>query len=306
VKDPDAPEGVAGSKETSHWVLRHSRAADAGAVRRILTRLALELAAVALVALVLVACSTCVGLVLLPYLWQPYARVFAVLRLRRAVSRGARLRPSEPWTWGTEGGADGVHRPFERTQRGRRRLATGLGLIAFAVLVAMAFARFRAVAVIAGVPGTIFLWIGYRDVRAGSLRIAWPKWPLHIGERAEFTVGVSDGGARFERMTARLRAIEEHTHREHLAWCTWTDLREFSRDEAPGPGHDVLVTFDVPAVARGTRLDTREACWWELEVFGPSDAGVLRERFAVPIYDRPVMPLAIDGAANPPDPAASA
>jgi hypothetical protein len=301
VKNPYAPERVAGSKETSHWLVRDSRAADADAIGRVLRRDALELLGVTVVGLAVLACGACLGVIALPYLWQPYGRLFATIFRRLAVRRGARLRPSEPWTWGTEGGADGILHPFARTRRGRRRLAIGLVLIAFAALMAMSLAGFRAVAVIPGVPGTIFLWLGYRDVRAGSVRIAWPKWPLHTGGRVEFTLGVSDGGARFERATVRLRGIEEHPDRTHLVWCTWTDVREFPRDFAPGPEHDVLVAFDLPATAPGTRLDTPEASWWELEVSGPSDAGVVRERIVLPIYDPLPPPLPGDGAAKPPD-----
>lgn len=302
MKDETSPRTVAGSKETSHWLVRDSRAADAGAVGRIVRRLWPELVGVTIIVAMFGVCG-CIGVVFAPYLLMSYARVFAVMRLRWAVSRGARLRPSEPWTWGTEGGADGIRRPFERTRRGRHRLAIGLVLIALAALVVFNFSLYRVVAVLPGVPGTMFLWIGYRNVRAGGLRLAWAKWPVRTGERAEFMLGVSDGGARFERMSVRLRAIEEHPGRAHLVWCTWMDHREFEREEAPGPGHDVLVTFDLPAEARGTRLDTREACWWELEVSGPSDSGALREWLVVPIYDQPAPPLGSDGAANPADPA---
>ena len=306
MKNPNAPEGIAGSLERSHWLLRQSRAADAGAIRRALSRDGLELLGVTIVGLAVLGCGACLGVILLPYLWQPYGRVFATMYRRWIVRRGARLRPSEPWTWGTEADERGVQHPFERTRRGRRRLAIGLVLVAFASLLAMSAAGFRWVAVIPGVPGTIFLWYAFRDVRAGSLRIAWPKWPLRTGERVEFTLGVTDGGARFERVTVRLRGIEEHPGRAHLVWCRWTDIREFPRDFAPGPGHDVLVAFDVPATARGTRLDTPEASWWEVEVSGPTDAGQVRERIVLPIYDPLPPPLPDDGAAKPPDGAGAA
>jgi hypothetical protein len=288
VKDPASPPVVPGSHEVTHWLVRESRAADGGSVGRVVARRAWELAAVAIVVVGVLGCCACPGLVLMPYLLQPYGRVFTAWRRRRAVREGSQSRPAEPWTWDVDAPQGGVERPFARTWRGRKRLFAGLVVLAFAVLVGVALGPpFRAFAAIAGVPAVLFLWLGYRDVRTGRIRVDWSSWPIVCGGRAELILGVSDGGARFERATVRLRAIEEYPSKVHLVWCTWTDVRDVASEAAPGPGHDVLVAFDVPAAARGTRLDVPEACWWELEVTGASDAGPIRERFVVPIYDPP-------------------
>lgn len=294
MKNPYPPPTVPGSKEDSHWIIRDSLAADSGAVRRFLSRNAWELAALTIAMIAVLGCCTVPLVIVVPYLAQPYVRLFIVWRRRRAVQRASRLRPAEPWTWPVDAGADGIERRFERTRRGHRFLFAGLALLGLTILIVASFGVGPLI-VIPGIPIALFLWLGYRDVRTGKVRLKWTAWPLVTGRRAEFTLGVSDGGARFERAMVRLRAIEEHPSRTHLVWCTWTDLCHLASDTAPGPGHDALIAFDVPAAARGTRLDVPEACWWEIEVTGSSDAGQIRERFAVPIYD----PL-------PPDPPTAA
>lgn len=252
-----------------------------------LRREGLDLVGIAILGLPVLACVAWVGVLLAPYVLEPYARALTTVLLRRAVRRGTRLRPVEPWTWGTEGDERGVRRPLGHGRRGRWWLALGLGMVFVGVPLWTTGVPAAVVAVFVGLPGAVLAWLGYRYVRAGSVRLAWHTRPLVTGGRAEFTLGVSDGGARFESATVRLRSIEEHPSRAHLIWCTWTDVVEFAREFAPGPGHDVFVAFDIPAEAPGTRIDVREACWWELEVTGTSDAGPIGERFVVPIYDPP-------------------
>lgn len=287
MKDETSPAAVPGSVEVSHWLIRDSHAADAGAVGRIVRRLSWELVGITVVAFFVGLCGGCLGVIFVPFLLEPYRRVITAMWRRRAVKRGLQTRPAEPWNWGADVRAEGVDRPVERARRGRGRLLVGLALLAMAVLLGQALGQMGWIAVLLGAPAALFLWLGYRDVRAGRIALRWGSWPLVTGGRVELMLGVSDGGARFGRATVRLRAIEEHPARTHLVWCTWTDIRVIAPDAAPGPGNDVLLAFDVPEAARGTRLDVPEACWWELEITGSSDAGPMRERFVVPIYDRP-------------------
>jgi hypothetical protein len=287
VSDETAPPAVDGSSAASYHLGRDCRAADAGSLRRMIRRHRNEFVTAAMTAALAIACCGFVGVLFAPAALKPFGRLGALMLRRRRIRRGRALRPSEPWTWDGAWVNRSVSQPVERTRRGRSRLLRGLVLLLAAGLLAVAFRFVLPIAVVFGVPSAVLLWLGYRDVRAGSLLLSSSSWPLFTGERAELMLGVSDGGARFDRATATLRCVEEFPGRKRPVWCTWTEYRAIERDDAPGPGHDALLTFDIPASAPGTRLDVPDACWWELEVFGETDAGKVREKFVVPIYERP-------------------
>jgi hypothetical protein len=204
---------------------------------------------------------------------------------RSRMRRGRRDRPSEPWTWDDRWDERAAERPVGRTQRGWTSIAWGLGLVAVAcVLMTLPNAWLFAVAF--GLPGAGLALQGIFDLRAGKLRVCTTQTPAFTGGRVDVVIGVSDDGARFEMATVVLRCLEERAHWRRPVWCTWSMSKNVPRDEAPGPGNDALVTFDVPVEARGTELDADDACWWEVEIIGITDAASLRERFVVPIYAR--------------------
>jgi len=125
-----------------------------------------------------------------------------------------------------------------------------------------------------------------------NLPVVDREFPFPTGERAEFTLGVSDGGAEIRDATLTLRHFRESRDGTGsgggLPLCTLA----VQESGTPAPrdflhGVDQRVAFDVPADAPGTVISSAHPSYWELEVRGRTSAGLYEERFLVPVYERP-------------------
>jgi len=223
----------------------------------------------------------------------PAWRAVRAAAIHRRIAKGRRLRPAEPWTWDLPWDPTSLVPVVSRSRQGHGYhdwISSVLGGIVMGVGVAIGFAG-GAVGVVPGLlvgaVGTIVLWSGVRSLRAGHVQISSLRFPVFVGERIEFSLGVSEGGARFERATALLRCGEQIVGRRPKVRHVWSETIELAADSLPGPGHETLLRFDVPPDLRGTRLDVPDACCWELVVSGRTDRGQVSESFLVPIYERP-------------------
>ena len=213
-------------------------------------------------------------------------RIFAEWLRQRRFRIGRATWPTAPWRWDHRWDREGQEAQLDRTRTGWKQLLWALGFFVFAVQFAVLVPAWP-VAVVLAVPASGLAWFGYRNLRGGGLRLTAAESPQFVGSRATFLLGVTEGGARFEEAVVVLRCVQERRKDKPKFEAVWEQRRELDPDTLPGPGNDVRLQFDVPATVRGTQLDVREACWWELEVFGETDAGKIREKFVVPIYDRP-------------------
>ena len=199
---------------------------------------------------------------------------------------GRATHPNEPWKWDGHWRPDGQELAFDRTRIAWRQLLWAFGFAALAVTFWVVTHEWIIAAVLA-VPASGLAWSGFLNLRTGALRLTLPEFPLFAGSRGTFLLGVSEGGARFDEAIVVLRCVQEHRKGKPRFESVWETHRVLDPDALPGPGNDVRVQFDIPATERGTRLDVREPCWWELDVIGQTDRGPVHERFLVPVYARP-------------------
>jgi hypothetical protein len=119
----------------------------------------------------------------------------------------------------------------------------------------------------------------------GSVRLTPLALPLRTGARAEFSFGLADGAAEIRRATFTLRHFREAAAEEATPLCTLAVAE--SGDPPPRTmqaGLDVVVAFDVPGDAPGTRMVSATPSYWEFEVVGETREGLYEERFLVPLY----------------------
>jgi hypothetical protein len=221
-----------------------------------------------------------------------WGRVHAADRRRRRRRTGRSERPDAPWTWDQDWKPDGETRAW--TWLGFRKIVAGVFLTACpgaAYLVLSSAigpdARWVLIWAPVAVLGIVLIWIGVRQMGRGKLRLSYARFPFFVGGRVDLVLGVSDGGARFTQATFVLALLEEFPGRTPLVWATWSAPFEVRDDVLPGPGNDMTLRFEVPSDLRGTDfLAARPRCF-ALFVEAHTDRGKLRERFLVPVYDRP-------------------
>lgn len=224
---------------------------------------------------------------------------------RRRRAAACRRFASEPWKHDRAWNERGVTRSWlvrmaaAVQPRSRPLLAVTLVLLMWGVLALTGSRRLvGALMICAGL-----IWpslVAWRIHGMGDTRLTYSKFPFHPGERVTLFFGMSDGGAQFRRAEFRLfhaREFRDGTLGLQRGTEVGVAIREHHPPSPlPGPDFDVEVAFNVPDDAMGTRLTDDLPQYWVLEVRGSTTAGPYFERFLVPIYERPAVPLP-EGAA---------
>jgi hypothetical protein len=209
-----------------------------------------------------------------------------------------RAAPREPWVWDHRWDPRGDSVPAWR--RLARPSTFPLAFLVSQTVIMFGARRSGAVSPLWLIPaGVVVAWWAWRALRlvgAGTTHVWFTRFPYAPGERVTLHFGASDGGARFDRATFTLLRIEETPgawiRSQHILQPTFCLEDRRPPGALPGPGQDVLVEFDVPADAGGTRLSAPLPEYWVLHVGGETSAGPYAESFLIPIYDRPVADVA--------------
>jgi hypothetical protein len=229
---------------------------------------------------------------------------FIVVRSRGASDWWARRRrmrqraadAERTWTWDRLWDERGEKRTFVRY------LGTGWmfagRVVALFTLISLRLPRLPesiAIQIALAVPTALWLGNTWRVLGMGNVYVGFRRFPFHPGERAEFTCGVSEGGADIRGATLTLRHFRES--RDGTGSGGGLPLCTFAVEEAGGPtprdfvhGVDQGVSFDVPSDAPGTVISSAHPSYWEVELRGTTKLGLYEERFLVPIYARPKDP----------------
>jgi hypothetical protein len=213
-------------------------------------------------------------------------------RRRRRFAAARAAAPGEPWLWDHEwdpaGTAGLVHAAWWP------KVAASVGPVFGAVVGVMLLTRPAPPVVLVLVFGFFAaLWAAgvWHSHAKGTVRVSFARFPFHPGEPVVLYVGVSEGGATFERAAFHLRRVHERAF-GLAGWFrgTFTTFERTSRRPPgllPGPDQDVERAFDLPADVRGTSLSTRQPEYWVLDIVARTLAGPFTDTFLVPIYDRP-------------------
>ena len=227
------------------------------------------------------------------------SRTDAAWHQHRAQARSRAADPAAEWTWDFPWDAEGVRKSF-RAYLGTRgmyfgRVCTVVGLLLLPVPVAdpddaviliplqIAFA----------IAGSVWLLRSWWILGMGHVVVCSMRFPVHPGGRAQFTVGVTDGGAEIRDAEIVLRHFRESRDGTGpgsglpLATATIAAIEPLPDGTLP-PGVHRPVAFDVPADAPGTAIASANPSYWMLEIRGRTRAGLYEDRFLVPLYARPV------------------
>jgi hypothetical protein len=218
----------------------------------------------------------------------------ALRRRRRARAQ----QPDAEWTWDHPWNPDGERksfRPYLRTRwmyLGRTSVLAGLlllpvphdGSAVSTILVAIRIALAAASAA--------WLLRTWWVLGMGHVGLGYLKFPVHPGERASFTLGVSEGGAAILDAEVVMRHYRESRDGTGpgsglpLATAAIPASEPLPPAEF-APGVHRRVEFDVPRDAAGTAISSANPSYWAVEIRGRTRAGPYEERFLVPVYERP-------------------
>jgi hypothetical protein len=218
-----------------------------------------------------------------------------------ALRRHRRERAQDPdaeWSWDhrwNPGGERKSFRAYFRTRwmyLGRTSIVVGLLLLPIRYDGSggsMVVAALRIALAVAGAAWLLRVWwiLGMGHVALGYL-----KFPVHPGERASFTIGVSEGGAAILDASVVLRHYRESRDGTGpgsglpLATAEIRAAEPLPPAEFP-PGVHRRVEFDVPAGVPGTAISSANPSYWAIEIRGRTRAGPYEERFLVPVYEKP-------------------
>lgn len=155
------------------------------------------------------------------------------------------------------------------------------------------------------IAGSVWLLRAWWVLGMGQVVLGYLRLPVHPGEHAEFTLGVSEGGAEIRDAEVVLRHYRESRDGTGPGSGLPLSTAVIAASAPASPSTFVSgvhrkVEFDIPADADVTSISSAHPSYWMLEVRGRTRAGPYEGRFLVPIYARPVA----GGVAA--DPAASA
>jgi hypothetical protein len=224
-----------------------------------------------------------------------------------ALRRHRRKRAQHPeaeWTWDhpwNPGGERKSFRAYLRTRwmyLGRTSIVVGLLLLPVPYDGSEASMVLAALRIALAVAGAAWLLRAWWVLGMGHVALGYLKFPVHPGERASFTLGVSEGGAAILDASVVLRHYRESRDGtgpgSGLPLAT-AEIR--AAEPLPpaefAPGVHRRVEFDVPAGAAGTAISSANPSYWALEIRGRTRAGPYEERFLVPVYEKPA---AVDAA----------
>lgn len=136
-----------------------------------------------------------------------------------------------------------------------------------------------------------------RWFKYGAGRIAFRRFPFHLGDRAELAYVPARRLKGVTRLSCTLRCIRESfvttqvqgkTRTEIVSSVLHHETLELSGD-ALNASHDrsVPLSFHLPADAEPTRLLDRPPVYWQLQISAETPGIDLDSRFLVPIYARP-------------------
>lgn len=234
-------------------------------------------------------------------LWILAHGVRGVLRARRARADAARF-PHAPWRYDRD-----WHRDGEDARRWRATLAPAAGTLVFATFAAIpallasaapdapfvVYAAAVGMALLTLVPGVHLVIRVLQAIRFGPTYVRWGRFPAFLGEELTLRFGVQRDDLGFERLTFRLRCVEERHEKDaegtQRVVCRVLHEEQHSVVEGAGmprPKLDAVVRFRLPEGGPANDLLARPARWWELEVEGECDGPDYRERFLLPVYAR--------------------
>jgi hypothetical protein len=222
----------------------------------------------------------------------------ATWRTVRAQARSRADDPEAEWTWDHPWDPSGASRSF-RAYLGTRGMFYGRTCLLVGLLLApipgdgsIGSAAISLTRIAFAVAGSIWLVRVWWILAMGHVTLGYLKFPVHPGERASFTLGVSEGGAAILDAEVVLRHFRESRDgtgpgsglplaTAEIAAAEPLPPAEFT------PGVHRRVEFDVPADAPGTAISSANPSWWAVEIRGRTRAGPYEERFLVPVYEKP-------------------
>jgi hypothetical protein len=226
-------------------------------------------------------------------------------RRREAARAAAATHADEPWTWDADWPRGGAKRPFARRLL-RRGPFLGLASLAlFAQLVRAQPDQYTlSLEFVLGGVAAFPAGPAWKIVGMGVAFLDWPRFPLFVGERAEMTFGVSEGGADLTDVQITLRRLRES--RDEAGPDATAPFCEQTLHEAEPPPESTLpagvhrrVVFDVPADAPGTTILSARVLYWEVRVQALADGRPYEELFLVPLYARPRQRKDVSNAPSP-------
>lgn len=156
---------------------------------------------------------------------------------------------------------------------------------------------FGCVNVFVALYGVAFVYRLIRLVKYGSGRIAFRRFPYHLGETAEFDYIPARRLEGVRKLVCTLRCIRETFVTTQVNGKTQTRIvstvlhhqtRQIAGEQV-GASHDgrVPLSFDLPPEAESTRLLDRPPVYWQLQISAETPGVNLDSRFLVPVYARP-------------------
>jgi hypothetical protein len=229
------------------------------------------------------------------------ARGLAEMAFARRRRRLKALRPDEPWLrdhpWDPAGNRE---RPLADAVRALLALVvvgTGLG-----GLFAWAWRTDVVAAVVVGLFGLFYLawalatvFVLWRFVRHGAVRVTWSRFPLHLGERARLRVACARPWSDFGRVTLTLACVRERAEQGTDDDDDESALRHVARErhrqsrtfDGEALASELEAAFDLPGGPLATRLFSAEPLYWELRVDAEGGRGPsLATALLLPVYAR--------------------
>jgi hypothetical protein len=204
--------------------------------------------------------------------------------------------PEGPWTKDHAWKAEGEKRTFLHFLATRRmyfgRMCVVVGLLVLPIPASLTTTPFIVgVKFALALGGSWWLWHLARVLSMGSVFLGFLRFPYRPGERAEFTFGVSGGGAEIRDATFVLRHFQESRDGTGpgggLPFCTASvEEADPPADRVFAPGVDQRLFFDIPADAPVTSISAWKPSYWEMEIRGVTREGPWEERVLVPVYAR--------------------
>lgn len=223
-------------------------------------------------------------------------------------------KPDAVWTWDYPWSERGAIASF-RTYLGTRWMYVGRTALVVGILLAPvrddgsdAGHFVTTLRIGFAIVGSMWLLRAWWVLGMGHVALGYLKFPVHPGEHAAFTLGVSEGGAEIRDAEIVLRHYRESRDGTGPGSGLPLSTAVIAATEPAGPstfppGVHRKVEFDIPADAAVTSIASAHPSYWMLEIRGRTRAGPYEDRILVPLYARPVAREVVADAASPATPA---